>query len=154
MSLLIQLCGFPLLGILTITSIGLSVFAWFLAFRVRNQHLLAAYLPLTALPILPVLFVLLTGNVSSIALQVNADADIAIDSGLAFQMNLIPLFVGLLFATPAAAITVTGRWILVWRESGVELFPKSDEPESQVIDPADYDAKEAEDYLEQLIRPR
>ncbi len=153
-SLLIQLCGVPLLLVVLATSVMVTCAACYLVFSVRQENLLVAFLPLTLLPLVPAFFVLFTGTLSSIGLQLDTDSDIAFDSGLALQMNLVPVFLGVLASLPPALVTALGRWMLVWKASGIVLFPPRESAETETIDPETWESKETDEYLDQLIRPR
>ncbi len=155
LSLLIQICGLPLITVIVVTSLILTLAACYLAFSVKQEDLLVAFLPLTALPAIAALFATFTGTLSSIGLQLDSGTDVAVDAGFILQMNLVPLLVGLLAAVPAALIASFGRWFLAWRASGILLWGQSQPvAESEMVDADEWITKETDDYLSQLTRPR
>lgn len=153
LSLLFGLCGVPLVIVITGLSIMLCVVALYLTFGAKNERLLSAFMPMSLLPAMAGLAATFTSTLLTIASELNAESDVAIDSGLVFQMNMIPLFAGLVMAVPPALIAMVGRWRLAWGESGIELFPKKPKPIVE-IDPATQLGRDAEDYLERLVRQR
>jgi hypothetical protein len=155
LSLLVQLCGLPLVVIVALLSLALTIAACYLLFSVRREELLVAFLPLTGLPALACCFGAWAGALSSISLQLEGQAEVAVDGGLLMQMNLVPLLFGLVACIPPAVIAAVGRWVLAWQASGVELFPggKHDSA-TEIIDADTMAAREADEYLEQIISPR
>jgi len=154
-SLLVQLCGLPLIAVLSLLSLALFAFSLFLAFRVRRESLLVAFLPVCILPPIAGLFFSLTSTMSSIRLQLDNGENLGFESGLLLEMNLVPLLASLLAACPAALVAVAGRWWLAWSASGERMLPerkKQTEPDSLSDDA--WVAREADDYLEKLVRPR
>jgi hypothetical protein len=158
LSVLVQVCGVPLLvviGILATLLVGLAIYLVVVA---KLEELLAAFVPLTLLPALAGLLVTFLDSLSSIGLQVDGTADVAMEPGFLMQMNLIPLLTGLVAGTPGMIIAIAGRWALAWRNSGIRWMPERgpDDPSSTGDRAAQeaWVAKEADEYLEKLARPR
>lgn len=154
-SLLVDLCGTPLLVVLTILSLALSVMAFCLTFGLKQQMLLIAFMPLAVLPIAAGLATTFFSVVSSIGQQLETDTAVALDSGFLIQMHMVPVLAGMLAAMPPLVIASVGRWMLAWRASGLRLFPtRKQTPETEELNPGDFVKQEAEDYLDKLVRPR
>tara|TARA_R110002049_G_scaffold4601_4_gene31840 strand:+ start:68004 stop:68477 length:474 start_codon:yes stop_codon:yes gene_type:complete len=154
-SLLVQLCGYPLLILLVILSLSLSLIAFFLVFGAKQEGLLAAFLPLTILPAAAGLMLTFLDMISSIGLQLNENDGATIEPGFLLQMNLIPIVTGFVAAVPPVCIAVVGRWVLAWKASGITLLETTQHDSDRL--PEDHDkwvAQEADDYLEKLVRPR
>jgi len=154
-SLLVQLCGVPLISLLSALSLGLLAFALFLVLRIRRESLLVAFLPVCILPVVAGIFFSLSSTISSISLQLDNGENLGFESGLLLEMNLVPVLTSLLAACPAAVVTITGRWWLAWVASGERLLPeKQENPEQDGTSEDEWVAREADDYLERLVRPR
>lgn len=154
LTLMVQLCGWPLLGTMSLVELFLVVMAAYLVFSAKRENLLQAFLPLTAMPVVVGLFNTFVGFMTSIDMQVDETSTYAIDPGFLLQMNLVPLIVGCIFALPSATLCVIGRMLLAWRNSGIKLFPPkppADEPKNTE---AKKFARETDDYLEKLVRAR
>ncbi len=152
-SLLIDLCGLPLLIVLSTTSLLLTIIAFYLSFSAKQEKLLTAFVPLTVIPVIAGLGTTFSAMLSSVATGLDSEADLGIDSGFLMQMNLIPLLAGMIASVPPAILASIGRWRLAWQESGIELIKKKDDV-SKSIKPDAWLAQETEDYLEKLTRPR
>lgn len=151
----IDLCGLPLLVVLIAIEIALVAAACYLFWSARRTDLLTAFLPLTAAPIVAGLSSTLVGLVSSIGLQLNESVDYQIDPGFLLQMNLVPLVASCIVALPAASIAAIGRYWLTWQESGLRLFPEREKKDDDSsTDDRDWVTKEADDYLERLVKAR
>lgn len=152
---LIQLIGLPLTLVLCTLSIALFFMALVLVVRFKNQQLLTAFQPLTWLPVVAGIFSTLAGLISSIGLQLGDDDEIVGNSSLLFQMALVPLMASLVATMPGLLTTIFGRYLLAWKASGLHwLKPKAKSSKTQEIDSDEWVAREADDYLEKLVRPR
>ena len=154
-SLLVQLCGFPLLIVLSVLSVVLSLVALYLAFGAKQESLLSAFLPMTILPAVAGLLMTFLDMVSSIGLQLDENTGTAIDSAFVLQMNLIPVLTGLVAAVPPACIVIIARWLCAWKASGIKLLePKEADSDTSSDDHERWVANEADEYMEKLVRPR
>lgn len=151
LSLLIQICGIPLLIVLAALGLALTAIAIFLAVRVKNIPLLIAFLPITALPVMAGFFSTLQGVLESISTQLNPNQELVVEPGFLLLMNLVPILAGILVAIPPTLISIGGRWVLTWRASGARLLPQRQTVEVEHEEPLEQDA---EDYLRKLVRPR
>jgi hypothetical protein len=154
LSLFLDLIGVPLVVSLCTTTMLLTAFAFFLVFRVKDERLLLAYLPLTSFPLLIGLIAAFIGMMTSISMQLNESNQIAVESGLLLQMNLLPMLAGVVAAIPPMISVVIGRWGLVWKASGVRLLPVKKVEATETVDPEVIRRRGAEEYLEKLVRPR
>ena len=153
--LVIQLCGAPLLGVAAVLSLILLVAALWLVIRAKNIQLLVAFFPLTLLPTFVGVFQSLSTGVATAAAHIDDSGEAVFDSALMLQVSLIPLLVCVLLCAPAAITVMVGRWALAWSQSGLRLFPeKTVDEESPADDSDQWLAKETDDYLGQLVRPR
>lgn len=153
--LLFQLCGLPLVIILSLLCVGTTGFATYLVLHAKRDALLSAFLPITLFPVLAGLFATLLGTVSSVQMKLDASSDIEIESAFLLQMNLVPLLAGLVTAIPAILVVALGRWMLAWKASGLRLVPQKAEPdESEVCDERAALARDADEYLERLVQSR
>jgi hypothetical protein len=153
--LLIQLCGLPLIIIVAGMSLILTAVSCHLAFVSRRDELLAAFVPLTALPLVASMIATLVGNLSSIEMQLDENSTIDVDSALVIQMNLVPLLLGTLAAAPPALIASAGRLSLAHRGTTTDSRPSRDGThESGMITPDEWAAREADAYVDQLTRSR
>lgn len=156
MNLLIQLCGLPLF-VLTLTISGvLTLGAIWLTFRTGKSSLLSAFLPLCASPFFVMLAASLFGLLASIDVQLDAEEDSLRDPAFLLTMNLVPIVFGAVAASVPALVTMIGCWALALSESGVRLLPERSQEDnvSKGFDPEGWVDQDAEDYLEQLTRPR
>lgn len=153
--LLFQLCGLPLVITLSLLCIGTTGFATYLVLHAKRDALLSAFLPITLFPVLAGLLSALLGMVSSVQMKLAASSDIEIESAFLLQMNLVPLFAGLVTSIPAMLVVVLGRWRLAWKASGLHLVsPKVEPDESEVCDERAALARDADEYLERLVQSR
>ncbi|MCC9600604.1 hypothetical protein LOC67_08525 [Stieleria sp. JC731] len=156
-SLLIQVCGLPLILLLAVLSFGLSIAAILLFFKAKQETLLAAFLPLCFLPVLATISVCLIDLLSSIDRMIGQTDQVRDSAYFVFLLatNLMTVLLGLTASAVPATIAMLGRWALAWQTSGLRLFPER--PVDEANDQLDAEAwtnKEADDYLDQLIRPR
>ncbi len=151
-SLLLQLCGLPLLVTLLLVEMLLIGVASWLVFSARRDNLLQMFLPITAIPIVVGLFNTTVGFLTSISFQVDDRASYSLDPSFLLQMNMVPLLVGCVAALPAATIVIIGRWHLAWQASGLRLIPE------KKVEPPETEMKrvkrDADDYIEKLVKTR
>lgn len=153
--LLYQLCGLQLVISLSLLCFLTTGFAGYLVIFARRESLLTGFLPITILPVFVGLIYTFVGMLSSMQMQLDASSDMTIEPAFLLQMNLIPLFAGIIAALPAMLVVVLGRWILVWNASGLQLTRGKDESEdSERFDEHASLARDADDYLERLVRTR
>ncbi|MEM9588354.1 MAG: hypothetical protein AAGA03_13810, partial [Planctomycetota bacterium] len=127
--------------------------AVYLAFGIKQERLLIAFFPLCFVPILAGCFSTLASMLSSISMQLDADNELAMDSAFLLQMAFVPLIVSVLASSPPSIVTAVGRWLAAWRDSGV-AFVKPPKPEAKTVTEEETVAREADDYLDRLVRPR
>ena len=152
LSLLVQLCGIPLVVVLVGLGLALTAIAIFLTIRVKHVPLLVAFLPLTMLPIMAGVVTALLGTLNSISVQLNPESELAVEPGFLLLMNLVPLLAGIVASIPPALISVVGRWALTWRTSGLQIMPRKASADDDEEDQPPH--QEADEYLRQLVRPR
>ena len=154
--LFLQVCGLSLALVVSLLAFALMGVAYYLAFHIKDDRLLAAFFPFTGLPFVAALLSTITGTLSSISMQVE-NSDMNLDSGFMLQMSVVPLLVGLFAGIPAAAIAAWGRWLIAWEASGVtlaDIIPKPDmDPVEESSRGEDWDQQETDDYLN-TIRPK
>lgn len=153
-SLLLQLCGLPLIIVLAVLASVLTLFVLVLAIRFQRTDLLTAFLPLTALPLAAGLASSLVGSLDSIGLQLDPGTDYEIEPAFFLQMNLVPVLVSIHACLPPFLTAIVARWLLAYRISGVRLFPERAAPPPTDSDQETWVAREADDYLEKLVRPK
>jgi hypothetical protein len=152
---LIQLIGLPLTLVLSILSAALFIVALILVVRFKNPQVLAAFQPLTWLPVAAGIISTFIELLSAIGLQLSDNDAIAGSSSLLFQMTLVPLLASLVATMPGLLTTVFGRYLLAWKDSGLRWTkPKASSSTTQEVDPDEWVSREADDYLEKLVRPR
>ncbi|QEG00851.1 hypothetical protein Mal15_49270 [Stieleria maiorica] len=156
LSRFVQICGPSFFAVTAVLSIGLSVAVILLAVKAKRELLLSAFFPLCFLPLLIAVGVSLFRLLSSIDMQLDHEEASLRDPGLLLTMNLVPLFYGATASAVPAAFAMLGRWGLAWRASGIRLLPerKHEDSGSDQFDPAAWAKKDADDYIEQLVRPR
>ncbi|MCC9641724.1 hypothetical protein LOC71_05515 [Rhodopirellula sp. JC740] len=157
MTFLIQLIGLPLAVVLGTLSAILFTLALTLLLRFRNAQVLAAFQPLAWLPVVAGLVSSLTSMLSSIGLQLGEDDAMVGSSSLLLQMSLVPLLASFVASLPAVLVASFGRYLLVWNASGLRWFPAKPETNSNTSQELDSDAwvaRETDDYLDKLVRPR
>ncbi|MEO9590653.1 hypothetical protein [Rhodopirellula bahusiensis] len=152
---LVQLIGLPLTLVLSILSAALFIVALILVVRFKNPQVLAAFQPLTWLPVAAGIISTFIELLSSIGLQLSDNDAIAGSSSLLFQMTLVPLLASLVATMPGLLTTVIGRYLLAWKASGLRWTkPKASSSTTREVDPDEWVSREADDYLEKLVRPR
>ncbi|MCA9140832.1 MAG: hypothetical protein KDB00_28875 [Planctomycetales bacterium] len=156
LSRFIQICGLPLFALIAVLSLVLTIVAVLLVVKAKRDFLLSAFLPLCFLPLMLASATSLFSFLSSIEIQLNDNEDAFRDPGLLLTMNLVPVFFGATASFLPAVVTMLGRWSLAWQASGIKLLPERQNRESDGggIDPDAWVSKEADDYIEQLVRPR
>ncbi|TWT92030.1 hypothetical protein [Stieleria varia] len=158
LSLLLQLCGVPLtIGLIVISAI-LTIVSLLLYFRTRKESLLTAFFPLTFLPVAAGLASTVIDMVSSIGLQMDPDYGAAMEPVFLLQVGLVPLLAGALASAPPMIVTAAGRWLLAWKASGFRLTPEPKPKVKTAVEIASEEreamTRDADKYLEQIIRPR
>ncbi|TWU03853.1 hypothetical protein [Neorhodopirellula pilleata] len=154
LTMFLQICGWPLLIVLAVLSIGLTLIALYLTFSVKRENLLVSFFPLTLLPILVGLVSSAMELVSAVAIPFDSGSDFVLEPVFLLMMNLIPLTAGCLAATLPVVIFVVGRAMLAWRSSGVRLIPEKQPEAGREMTDAEVLHRDTEDYLERLVRPR
>lgn len=154
LTMFFQICGWPLLIVLSVLSVGLTVTAFYLTFAVKRENLLVSFFPLNLLPILVGLVSSAQGLVSSVAIPFESEGDFVLEPIFLLMMNLIPLTAGCLAATLPIVIFVVGRSMLAWRASDVRLIPEKKPEMGRELGDAEVLHRDTEDYLERLVRPR
>ena len=153
-SLLVQICGWPLLIVISALSLILSLVAAYLIFSVKQQPLLSAFLPLASLPLIAGVISTVVRMLSSIGAHVNSNADLVIDPAFVLQMNFMPILSGLLGGIPPFLIVILGRCMLAWRASSGSAPARPKKKASRVSEDEQWSAAQADDYLDTLVRPR
>lgn len=153
-SLVTQLCGLPLIIVLSVLAVLLTIFALTVALKFRRNDLLTAFLPLTALPLAAGLASGLVGSLDSIGMQLDVDTGYDLEPAFLLQMNLVPILVSLVACLPAWLVVVLARWTLAYKLSGVRFRPERPVPPPSAEDQQKWIAREADDYLEKLVRPK
>lgn len=153
---LIQICGLPLVAALIGLSGLLTVASCLLIFKARRELLLSAFFPLCFLPLLLSIVAALFGLMGSIDAQLVDEDGLLRDSGFLLSTNLVVLLFGASVSAMPAAVTMLGRWTLAWQASGLRLLPERSERDDAEggFDPEAWANQEAENYLEELVRPR
>jgi hypothetical protein len=157
LSLLVQLCGWPLIIGLVLTEVSLLVIVGYLVFVAKRENLLQAFFPLTGLPIAMGLVGTFLGFVSGIGMQVDENEAIGLDPIFLLQMNLIPLFASCIAAMPAAVLCSGFRFQKAWQSSGLRLIaekPAESMEEDEGISDRKRLERDADDYLDRLVRSR
>ena len=94
------------------------------------------------------------GLLSSIRLQTGPDP-VDLDAATLLSFSLIPILVGTIAAALPATVSMLGRLALVM-DYGASAGPSKSTAKKteQHMDPEAWANKEADDYVNQLIRPR
>lgn len=151
MQILIETCGTPLLAIISTLTLSLSGVALALVFK-RQTSTLAAFLPLAFLPAFIATAYTLLGFIAAIGLQTAENAP-EYDSALLLSMNLVPLLLGLIASAIPASICAAG--CLYVSLGGLVAMPKKEPAQREGgFDPEAWANKEADDYVNQIARPR
>ncbi len=157
LSLVFQLCGWPLVIGLVIAEMILLIAVGYLAFVAKREHLLHAFFPLTWIPLAIGLLSSFVGVVGGIGMQVDENSTYGLEPSFLLQMNLIPLFAGCVAALPAATLCVACRFRLAWQSSGMGFIPEKppvDDVDDEGIKERRRVARETDDYLERLVKAR
>ncbi|PNY38538.1 hypothetical protein C2E31_01025 [Rhodopirellula baltica] len=131
--------------------------ALLLFIKARRENLLAAFLPLCFLPVLASLSVSFVDLLSSIDRMLGQSDGMRDPAYFVFLLatNLMSILLGVCASAIPATIAMTGRWALAWQASGLRLFPERSADEStRALDNEAWINQEADDYLEQLVRPK
>ncbi|MAI74531.1 MAG: hypothetical protein CMM01_27045 [Rhodopirellula sp.] len=158
LQLLFDLVGSATLGTILVTGVLATGVACFLSFQVRQEKLLAAFAPVCFLPSVIALLATLNSVMTGISIQLQTNqSDLQISTTTRLLMHATPLFVGLAASMPALVLTCGSRFVLIYRD----IHAKSDESpiiessdDSNLITPTEQISRDADEYLEKLIRPR
>jgi hypothetical protein len=154
-SLLVLTCGVEFLVSLLVVEVVLLGVAFYLAFGLRAQFALNAFLPLTFVP-------LFIGSLCSLmTLSISIDLMQAVDSPSAevsngvmlLGMSTVPVLFSVILVAPAFLVVVWGR---IWLTLQANRKPKvvAEVPTQNVLRGEDYDAVEADEYISQLTKRR
>lgn len=154
-SLLVLTCGIEFLVSLLLVEVVLLGVALYLAFGLRAQFALNAFLPFTFTPLfIGSLCSLMTLSISVDLMQsVDAPSTEQSDGAMLLGMSAAPILFSAFLVAPAFLVVVWGR---VWLTLQANRKPKVvAEPAAQnVLRGADYDAVEADEYISQLTKRR
>ncbi|HBV65243.1 MAG TPA: hypothetical protein DEF45_19720 [Rhodopirellula sp.] len=158
LQLLFDLVGSATLALILVTGVLATGCACFLSFKVRQEKLLHAFTPICFLPSVIALLATLNSVMTGISIQLQTNqSDLQISTTTRLLMHATPLIVGLAASTPALILTCGSRFVLIYRDIHAEsdesqIAESSDEP--SLITPAEQITRDADEYLEKLIRPR
>ena len=158
LQLLFDLVGSATLALILVTGVLATGCACFLSFKVRQEKLLHAFTPICFFPSVIALLATLNSVMTGISIQLQTNqSDLQISTTTRLLMHATPLIVGLAASTPALILTCGSRFVLIYRDIHAEsdesqIAESSDEP--SLITPAEQITRDADEYLEKLIRPR
>ncbi|MEO1618769.1 MAG: hypothetical protein AAFV88_23160, partial [Planctomycetota bacterium] len=120
---------------------------------VKNKaSLIAAFFPACFLPLFITAAYSLLGLLAAIGLQTDPEG-VDYDSALLLSINLVPFLFGLVASAVPASLAMLGRLYL--ELGGLPKLAKKEGKDGESgFDPKAWANKEAEDYVEQLVRPR
>ncbi len=156
--LLFDLVGSPTFQMILTAGFMTAGGACYLGFKVRQEKLLSAYTPLCFLPVAAALIGTLNGTTSSISMQLQTEqTHLSFSTTTLLLMHATPLLFGFTASTPALIITCCSRLAVLWREQNPKpaVTPKVDpNAEPNLISPTEQITREADEYLEKIMRPR
>jgi hypothetical protein len=154
-SLLVLTCGVEFLVSLLVVEVVLLGVAFYLAFGLRAQFALNAFLPLTFAPLfIGSLCSLMTLSISVDLMQsVDAPSTEQADGAMLLGMSAAPVLFSAFLVAPAFLVVVWGR---IWLTLQANRKPKAaaDVPAQNVLRGTEYDAVEADEYIAQLTKRR